>query len=151
MFNRLFRTSNDFSLFILRVTLGIVFIPHGFQKIFGLFGGAGFNGTIQMFNDNFGIHPALTVLVMTAEFLGAFFLVIGFLTRLSAFGIVCVMSGAVYLVHWKNGFFMNWLGSQSGEGFEFHLLAVAIGLALMIRGGGWRSIDRSIALSQNQE
>ena len=55
------------------------------------------------------------------------------------------MGVAIYLVHWKNGFFMNWMGNRPGEGFEYHLLAIAIGLALVIKGGGRWSIDRAIA------
>jgi putative oxidoreductase len=55
------------------------------------------------------------------------------------------MAGAVYLVHWQNGFFMNWTGNQQGEGIEYHLLVMAIALALMIRGGGRASFDRILS------
>ncbi len=83
--------------------------------------------------------------MIVAEFLGPFGLIFGLLTRVAALGIFSVMAGAVYLVHWKVGFFMNWFGNQQGEGYEFHLLAMAISLALIIKGGGALSIDRAIA------
>ena len=59
-----------------------------------------------------------------AEFLGSIGLAVGFLTRIAAFGIGCVMLVAIITVHWAHGFFMNWDGNQKGEGFEFHLLAL---------------------------
>ena len=61
------------------------------------------------------------------------------------FRILCVMLGAIFMAHLPNGFFMNWTGQQKGEGFEYHLLAIAICLALMILGGGRASLDRSLS------
>jgi putative oxidoreductase len=80
-----------------------------------------------------------------AEGLGSLGLLTGLLTRVAAFGITVNMIVAVTMVHWQNGFFMNWFGNQKGEGFEYHLLVIAIGIALMIRGGGALSIDKMIA------
>ena len=77
-------------------------------------------------------------------------LIVGCLTRLAAFGIFCDMLGAIALVHWQNGFFMNWLGHQKGEGFEYHLLALGICVALLIQGGGALSVDRSLAQGMNR-
>jgi putative oxidoreductase len=77
-------------------------------------------------------------------------LIIGFLTRVAAFGILCNMIVAIWMVHWPNGFFMNWFGTQKGEGFEYHLLAIAICLALLISGGGKWSVDRAIAASPKE-
>ena len=87
------------------------------------------------------------VLVILAESLGAIGLIIGFCTRLCALGIAMVMTGAIVMVHWQHGFFMNWFGKQAGEGFEYHILAIGLALVLMIRGGGTLSIDRGIAES----
>jgi putative oxidoreductase len=53
--------------------------------------------------------------------------------------------GAIFMVHLPNGFFMNWYGNQKGEGFEFHLLAIAIAAALLLRGAGPFSIDRAVS------
>jgi putative oxidoreductase len=145
MWNALIRTDNDFASLVLRLTLGIVMFPHGAQKLLGWFGGGGFYATMNHFTANMGIPWILAFLVIVAEFFGAIALVAGFLTRLSAFGIGCVMIGAIVLVHWQFGFFMNWRGQQGGEGFEFHLLAIGITLALMIKGGGAASVDRYLA------
>jgi hypothetical protein len=69
----------------------------------------------------------------------------GFLTRLAALGIAVDMIVAIFMVHLPYGLFMNWYGNQKGEGYEYHLLAIAIALTLTIAGGGILSIDRSIA------
>jgi len=69
-------------------------------------------------------------------------LIVGLLTRVAAFGIGVVMVVAALMGHVGNGFFMNWMGNQKGEGFEYHVLAVAGALVLMIEGGGKASLDR---------
>jgi len=145
MLTQLFRTDSDATSFILRVMLGIVFFPHGAQKVLGWFGGHGLAGTLDLFTQSMGMPLAVAALVVAAEFLGSLGLIAGLLTRVAAFGIFCVMTGAIFLVHLKNGFFMNWFGNQAGEGFEYHLLAIAIALALMLKGGGKWSIDRRLA------
>lgn len=142
MFARLIRTTDDGAATILRLMLGIVFFPHGAQKVLGWFGGYGFNATLQGMSK---MLPAwLVVLVMLAEFGGSLGLIVGFLTRIAAFGIGCVMVGAILTVHGKFGFFMNWAGKQPGEGFEYHLIVIAVVVALMIRGGGAASVDRAL-------
>jgi len=142
MFYRLIRTTDDGVATFLRLVLGIVFLPHGAQKVLGWFGGYGFNATLQGMSKM--MPAALVVIVMIAEFAGSLGLIIGFLTRVAAFGIGCVMVGAILTVHGKFGFFMNWGGKQPGEGFEYHLIAIAIAVALMIRGGGAASVDRAL-------
>ena len=144
MFKKLLQTENDTAGLIMRVLLGIVFFPHGAQKVLGWFGGYGFSGTMSMFTDKMGIPVFFALLAIMAESLGSIALITGFLTRIAAFGIACVMSVAILTVHLQNGFFMNWSGSQQGEGFEFHILAIALALALMIKGGGKWSVDRAI-------
>jgi putative oxidoreductase len=91
-----------------------------------------------------GLPKGLVVLVMAAEFGGSLLLLLGLFTRLGAIGIICVMAGAIATVHIKVGFFMNWAGTQKGEGFEYHLLALAIAVALLIRGGGAFSVDHAL-------
>ncbi len=144
MWKALIRTDNDRVAALLRIALGIVILPHGLQKVFGWFGGGGLSGTLGFFEQTFGVPAALTLLVIAAEFLGALGLIVGFLSRAAAAGIGLVLLGAVYLVHWDVGFFMNWSGAQGGEGFEYHILAVAIALAVVIRGSGAWSIDRAL-------
>ena len=141
MFGKLLSTQANIAPLVMRVTLGIVFIPLGAQKVLGWFGGHGLEGTLNFFTQSVGLPMFLAVLVVAAESIGALALIVGFLTRVAAFGIACVMTGAILTVHIKNGFFMNWSGKQAGEGFEFHLLAIALAVALMITGGGKASVD----------
>ena len=145
MIRILFQTGNDRAALILRIILGVVFFPHGMQKLLGWYGGFGFSGTIHMFTANMGIPTLFAFLAIMTEGLGSLGLLTGLLTRVAAFGITVNMIVAVTMVHWQNGFFMNWFGNQKGEGFEYHLLVIAIGIALMIRGGGALSIDKMIA------
>ncbi|HVP91526.1 MAG TPA: DoxX family protein [Terriglobales bacterium] len=145
MIKKLFATDAGISGTVLRVALGGVMLPHGLQKLLGLFGGAGFNASMKGFESNFHIPAYLALAAILAESVGAAALIAGFLTRLAALAIAVDMTVAVRLVHWKNGFFMNWMGTQKGEGFEYHILAIAIGLALAIMGGGLWSVDRAIA------
>jgi putative oxidoreductase len=145
MLSKLFRTDGGWSFFILRVFLGIVIFPHGAQKIFGWFGGYGFAGTMANFTDRMHIPWFFALLALLAESLGSWGLIIGFLTRIAAFGVLCNMIVAILLVHLPNGFFMNWGGKQKGEGFEYHLLAIGMCIAVMIAGGGKWSVDRPIA------
>jgi len=144
MFYRLIRTDNDPAALVMRLALGLVMFPHGAQKVLGWWGGYGAAATIQAFSKN-GIPTVLAALVLTAEFAGSMGLIVGFLTRVAAFGVGCVMLGAILLVHLKVGFFMNWAGSLKGEGFEYHILALGLVIALIIKGGGALSIDGAIA------
>jgi putative oxidoreductase len=144
MFRKILQTDNDISSFVLRLLLGIVFFPHGMQKVFGWFGGAGFSGTMEGFMEA-GIPALFAFLAIVAESAGSIALITGFLTRIAAFGITCNMVVAVLTVHAKNGFFMNWTGTQKGEGFEFHILVIAITIDLMIGGGGRWSVDRLLS------
>ncbi len=144
MFQKLIATREDLVALVLRLTLGIVIFPHGAQKVLGWFGGYGFAGTMGYFQSQ-GIPYVFGVLAIAAEFLGSLGLIAGLLTRVAAFGIASVMVVAVALYHGSAGFFMNWNGSAKGEGFEYHLLAIGIALALMIRGGGTASADGALA------
>lgn len=145
MFRKIIETDTDISSLVLRIMLAIVFFPHGAQKVFGWFGGAGFSGTMDAFTVRMGIPAFLAFLAILAESAGPLGLFVGFLTRIAAFGIFCNMVVAIFLVHLPHGFFMNWFGKQQGEGFEYHLLAVTIAVALMIKGGGRWSVDGLIA------
>ena len=144
MLKKLFHTKDDVTALVLRLMLGIVFFPHGMQKLFGWFGGPGFSGMMGMFTDKMGIPAVFAFLAIMAEGLGALGLISGLLTRVAAFGIAVNMAVAVYLLHFQNGFFMNWFGNQKGEGYEYHLLVIAIAIALMIKGGGKWSVDKAI-------
>lgn len=109
------------------------------------FGGFGFAGTMGFFTEQMHIPAVLAFLAIMAESFGSLGLLVGLLTRVTAFGIAWVMLGAIWMVHWPHGFFMNWFGKQAGEGFEYHLLVIAVCLALMLTGAGRWSLDRLIA------
>lgn len=145
-FRKIFQTDpNDKIATLLRIALAVVIFPHGVQKMFGWFGGGGFSGTMAFFTQQMGIPTVFALLAILAEFAGALLLLTGVFTRIGAFGIMVNMAVAVLLVHLPHGFFMNWTGTQTGEGFEFHILALAISLAIVIRGGGALSIDAKLA------
>src|SRR6266852_7373087 len=136
MIRKLYATDNDSTAAILRLVLGVVFFAHGAQKMLGWFGGFGFSGTMGFFTGTMHIPAPLAFLAIAAEFFGSLGLILGFLTRIAAFGIAVNMVVAIAMVHSAFGFFMNWTGAQKGEGFEYHLLALAITAFLMIRGAG---------------
>src|SRR5690349_22703637 len=98
MFRKLIHTADDPVLASLRLVLGIVFFAHGAQKVLGWFGGPGFQGTIGFFT-SMGIPAPLAFLAMMAEFLGGLGLILGFLSRIAAFGVLCNMLVAIAMVH----------------------------------------------------
>src|SRR5258708_10848664 len=134
MFRRLYATDDDTATAILRLVLGIVFFAHGAQKMLGWFGGFGFTPTMNAFTSMMHIPAPLAFLAIAAEFFGGIGLILGFLTRIAAFGITVNMLVAIATLHLPFGFFMNWSGTQKGEGFEYHLLTLAVTPFLIIRG-----------------
>jgi len=133
------RSAVDWALLVARIVVGIIFMAHGAQKLFGAFGGPGLSAFVQM------IGP-LGYLVTIGEFFGGLGLVFGFLSRFSAASIILIMLGAIGMVHAKFGFFMNWAGNQAGEGFEYHLLAIGALLPIVIAGPGRFAIGRFLRL-----
>lgn len=145
MLKRLLDTREDWVALLLRVTLGVVIFPHGAQKLLGWFGGFGFSATLGYFDQALGIPAFLALLVILFEFVGALALIFGVFSRVAAAGIAGIMLGAIFKVHLANGFFMDWSGSQGGHGFEYHLLALALAAAILIKGSGALSLDRKLA------
>ena len=137
----LFQTNDNFSYWVPRVILGCVMLPHGAQKLFGWFGGFGFTNTMTYFTQTAGLPWIIAFLIIMGESLGSLGLIVGFFTRLSALGLICIMVGAIITVHIPNGFFINWFGKQAGEGFEYHLLVIGMSIPLVISGGGKYSVD----------
>src|SRR6185295_5127979 len=111
MFRKLLLTTNDYTLTVMRLVLGILFFAHGAQKVLGWFGGPGYNATIGMFQQ-MGIPHVFAVLAVAAEFLGGLGLIVGCLGRVAAFGIICNMVVAIFAVHASQGLFMNWTGNK---------------------------------------
>lgn len=146
MFQKVMNTRNDFTLTILRLALGVAVFAHGAQKVLGWAGGRGFSGTIDFYG-HLGFSSATALLVIALEFLGGLALIAGFLGRIAALGNVCKFLALIWHVTARNGFFMNWSGNQNGEGVEYHVLAIAVGIAILIQGSGALSIDRLLSKS----
>jgi len=144
MLQRFLETDSSKTLLVQRLLLGGVMLPHGAQKLLGWFGGYGFSGTMNFFTGTLHIPSALAFLVIASEAFGSLGLLLGLGTRLAAFGAAATMLGAVLTTHLQVGFFMNWFGNQPGEGLEYHLLALALALPLLVRGGGAFALDRSL-------
>jgi putative oxidoreductase len=145
MVRRLLATSDDYTYTLVRLVLGIVFFAHGAQKMLGWFGGYGFSGTMGFFTQQMHIPAPLAFLAICAEFFGGLGLIVGLLSRVAAFGIAMNMLVAIFTVHMRNGFFANWTGQQKGEGFEYHLLAIALLIVVMIKGSGALSVNRALS------
>ena len=145
MFRKLISTSDDYTYTMVRLVLGVVFFAHGAQKMLGWFGGYGFSGTMNFFTQMMHIPAPLAFLAICAEFFGGLGLLVGLLSRVAAFGISINMLVAIFTVHIHYGFFANWFGQQKGEGIEYHLLALALLLVVMIKGGGALSADRALS------
>jgi putative oxidoreductase len=135
-------THGDWGVTIVRIVLGVVFFAHGAQMALGWFGGAGLQGTVRLFREQLRIPAPLAVLSVAAEFLGGLGLIVGFLSRIAALGIAVVMIVALFAVHRKFGFFMNWYGEKKGNGIEYHVLVLALALTVMIKGAGAFSLDQ---------
>lgn len=140
----LLETNGDWVLTLARVILGVVFFAHGAQKLLGWFGGHGLNATIGMFRDQLGIPAPLAYLAIAAEFFGGLGLIVGFLARVAAVGVAVTMAVAMVKVHLQHGFFLNWFGDKQGHGFEYHLLALALALVVIVHGAGAFSLDRAL-------
>jgi len=138
----LFNTEESWAGTIIRVMLGIVMFPHGAQKLLGWFGGFGFTGTMEFLTGSVGLPWIVGFFVITLEFFGAIALILGFATRIIGISFFFLLLGIVFTSHTDHGFFMNWLGTQKGEGVEYFLLALGMSLALAVTGGGRMSLDR---------
>ena len=138
------RSAVDWALLLARIIVGVVFMAHGSQKLFGAFVGPGLAGVVQMMGP-------LGYLVTIGEFFGGLGIIVGFLSRFSAAAMILIMLGAIAMVHGKVGFFMNWMGQQGGEGFEYHLLAIAVLATILIAGPGRLAIGRFLPLPKRND
>jgi putative oxidoreductase len=150
MFKKLISTDSDAATALLRLAVGVVFFAHGAQKMLGWFGGDGFNGTMGFLTGTMHIPAWLAIPAIAAEFFGGLGLIVGLLTRVAALGIAVNMIVAIATVHYHFGFFMNWFGTQKGEGYEYHVLAVAMAVLLIVRGAGAASLDRALSVPRTR-
>lgn len=146
MLSRVWATDGSASQALLRLTLGGVLLPHGAQHLFGAFGGYGLNGTAAWMTSTLGVPAPLAVAAILLEFFGPLLLIAGLATRpvAAALGVFMAVAASTHL---SNGFFMNWNGTMpaGAEGFEFHLLAIAMATALTLKGGGAFAADAVLA------
>jgi len=139
-----FNTSENWSITILRVVLGVVIFSHGAQAMLGWFGGFGLSATIQALTNFMGLPCVVAVFVICVQFFGSIMLLAGFGTRVASLGILGMFIGMISY-HIDFGFHMNWLGTKQGEGYEYHVLVLAMSSALLIAGGGSFSLDQIIS------
>ena len=139
----IFSTTPTYWQLPLRLCLFIVFWMHGSQKVLGMYGGPGLSGFVGWLTST-GVPAPLAYLAAFAEFLGCFGILLGFLTRIAAFGIACNMTVAFLTVHLKNGYF----GGPNGPGYELVMILWFACVTLMIGGAGNLSVDRAIYLKQ---
>jgi putative oxidoreductase len=143
MLSKIFKTNPDIVPAIIRLVVGVLFFYHGAQKMLGWWGGPGFSAMMHAFESQ-GVPAVFAFLAIAAEFFGGIGLIAGFLSRIAAFGITVNMIVAIMTVHLQNGLSMNWSGQQKGEGFEYHLLVLAITISIMLVGAGAFSVDGMI-------
>lgn len=131
---------------VLRIVLAAVLFPHGAQHLLGWFGGYGFAGTYEWMTATLGLPSFIAGAAIVGEFVAPIALLFGIGGRIAALFVVALMAGAAS-THAANGFFMNWFGGMpaGAEGYEYHLLVMAMGLAIVIQGSGVYSLDRVIS------
>jgi putative oxidoreductase len=138
---------------VLRLAVGAVFVGHGAQKLFGVWGGDGPGGTAEFFS-RVGLTPAypLALLMGVVELIGGVMLILGAYTLIAAVALIVSMGVAVWKIQLPNGFFLNWsLTPNQGHGYEFSLTLIAALVTLMLTGAGAFSIDRRRARSAEAE
>jgi putative oxidoreductase len=131
----------DVTLFMTRLIVAVVVSAHGVQKLFGWFGGFGYEGTMSFFTQAIGLPYVFALLIIVAETFGMLALALGLFSRILSAAVIVIMLGAIFTIHRAHGFYMNWSGTQQGEGFEFHIVVIALSLITMLHGAGAYSLD----------
>ena len=140
----IFKANNDWIGPILRLTLAIVMIPHAIQHTTGGLGGFGYTGFTGYLTDTLHIPWLFAFFVVAIEVIAPILLLLGLASRVASISLIILMIAIILSSHIQHGFFMNWLGNQRGEGFEYHLLYIGLATALTINGSGKYAIDQSI-------
>jgi putative oxidoreductase len=144
MIESLIGTHADWTVGIARIVLGLIFFAHGAQKMLGWYGGPGLAKTMSMFTKHLHLPSAFAFLVIAGECFAGIGLIVGLFSRIAALVIALMMVGAIATVHFRYGHFLNWFGSQEGHGIEYHLLAIALALVVVVKGAGAFSLDRLV-------
>jgi putative oxidoreductase len=144
MIESLLGTHVDWVVGIARIVLGIIFVGHGAQKMLGWYGGPGLARSMRTFTEHLHLPSTLAFLVIAGELFSGIGLIVGLFSRIAAVVIVLTMVGAIATVHFRFGLFLNWLGDQEGHGIEYHLLAIALAMVVVVKGAGALSLDRLV-------
>lgn len=139
---KLLSTETQTSALIVRLSLAFILFAHGAQSMLGWFGGSGFSNTMAYLTTVEKLPSVLAFCVIALQFFGAIMLALGALVRPVALAVSAMFFGMIVTVHFSHGFFMNWFGNQNGEGYEYHILVIALGLSALLQGAGRLSFDR---------
>ncbi len=136
---RIFGTGGGWAALVLRIPVGIIFIGHGSQKLFGWFDGGGPQGTAEAFA-SMGLEPGLLMAMLagSAEFFGGILLVLGFLVRAAGLVLAVAMLVAIFAAHFENGLFLQ------NNGYEYALTLFAVSVSLLLSGAGRISVDEVV-------
>lgn len=143
--------SNNVTALIARLALGTTVFAHGAQKLFGWFGGYGFEGTMGFLTRQAGLPYFVALLVILIESIAALMIIAGVLTRVAAIGVFGLFTIIMLKFHSVNGFFMNWAGNQKGEGIEYFIILLGVALTLVIAGGGKASVDAALVTTNRNK
>ena len=134
----------NLGLLVLRLVVGLLFVGHGAQKLFGAFGGHGLAGTAGFF-ESIGLRPGRLHATAAGllELGGGLLLALGLLTPVAAAAFFAVMTAAVITVHWVKGLW------NTGGGYEFNLVLAAAAFALAAVGPGAWSLDHALKISMH--
>lgn len=142
---QLLKTNPNLGFSIARWTLGLAMLPHGAQKLLGLFGGYGYTATMDALTSQMGLPSIIAFSVIMIEFFGSISLLLGLFSRFWALALTGMFIGIILTTQLEHGFFMNWYGNQAGEGYEFSLLIIGLALSVVINGSGKWSLDGFIS------
>ena len=144
MIESLTSTHADWVVGMARIVFGVIFFGHGAQKMLGWYGGSGLTSSMRTFTEHLHIPSTLAFLVIAGELCSGIGLIVGLFSRIAALIIALTMVGAIATVHFRFGLFLNWFGTQAGHGIEYHLLAIALALVVVVQGAGAFSLDRLV-------
>jgi putative oxidoreductase len=136
-----FQGQADLNQLIVRLAIGIVMWPHGAQLLLGWFGGFGFTSSMSYFMELVHLPWLLGFGVIMIQFFGSLFILLGLFTKINAFLMSVMVFNMIFFGHLEHGFFMNWMGSQAGEGFEFHILLLGLSISLIFSSSNRFSLD----------
>ena len=145
----LITNTENWSALVARLVLGATVFAHGAQKLFGWFGGYGFEGTMGFLTGQVGLPNFIALMVILIESVAAVMIIAGVFTRVAALGIFGLFTIIMLKFHSAHGFFMNWAGNQKGEGIEYFIILLGVTLTLIIAGGGKAIVDAVLVNNKN--